>query len=136
MWDHVSTCLNLFVLASLLGVHSKLQVPPHGELHELKSSFSPRISHFSGVRRCMLRITLQSTPVDVERDDVEAEHVQRSLPRADPGPLSPRRQRSWRNTHARPLTISTERERYIHKFSFILILQVPLHHTWLLGNHL
>ena len=26
----------------------------------------------------MLRITLQSTPVDVERYDVEAEHVQRS----------------------------------------------------------
>ena len=32
----------------------------------------------------MLRITLQSTPVDVERDDVEAEHVQRCC---DPGPL-------------------------------------------------
>ena len=76
----VGSCLNLFVLAGLLGVHLKLQVPPHGELHELKSSCSPRISHFPGARRYMLRITLQSTLVDVERDDVEAEHVQRSYP--------------------------------------------------------
>ena len=83
----------------------------------------------------MLRITLQPAPVDVERYDVEAEHVQRSCLEQTPAHPSPRRQRSWRNTHAR-LAISTERERYIHKFSFIVILQVPLHHTWLLGIHL
>jgi hypothetical protein len=126
----VSICL--FLLACWFTRNCRFH---HMENFMLKSSCSPRISHFSGVGRCMLRITHQSTPVDVERDDVEAEHVQRSCLDQTPAHSSPRRQRSWRSTHARP-PISTERERYIHKFSFIVILQVPLHHTWLLGIHL